>query len=166
MSSTVFPITLTVVDSNGNTVGTTQITQDIADTLYSYYISKLNSDTQEQVNLVNAIINNADAFDALYNAIKNKLLSDECFLLSVRYGNAVNCVNAPKPVEVPVPVVAQPTFNTLGLQLTRMFSQMIPILMMTQIVEALKPRNSFTEIFEALVPLLVVVPLFGKLLEE
>ena len=154
-----FPITLTVKDANGNTVGTTQITQDIADQLYSYYVQKLQNDQTALSNLLNAMLgdnarveaianalaNNTDALEAIYKKIKERLKEDIIILRAVQ------------PVVVQGNVQANAQLN----QLFSTLANLLPLQMLATMFTAQK--STFESVLESVLPILVLVPILERL---
>ena len=139
-----FPLQLQIEkDANGN-ITAVEITQDVADQLYAYYVSKLEQDN--------------DFIDSIYSKIKEKLLQDTDFILKVRYTPL--CILA-QGKNVDTKQLAQ--LQQFQQQFTQMMLSMLPIFLMTNLMQAFQPRNGLSEVLEGVLPLLIIVPLLKEL---
>ena len=145
--SVTFPINLSLVDTNGDgKVDAAQLDQTTADSLYSYYISKLTTDSTALTEIANALVATADAFDALYNAIKQKLLSDT-LVVQVQE-------------KVPVPTVVNADYQGVINQIMSLVTALMPLQLLTAFANS---GNTTERLISELLPLLIIVPLFSKL---
>ena len=137
-----FPLQLQIEkDANGN-ITAVEITQDIADTLYQYYVSKLTADE----NFLNTI----------YDKVKERLLQDTDFILKVRYTPL--CILA-QGKNVDTKQLAQAQMQ----QLMQFMYSLMPLMMLANIMASFAPKSGTSELLEAILPIVIIVPLLKEL---